>query len=321
MRNSQIFTIQGAGTWVAGAILPLVILFTLGSCCTSYSSTKPNSKKPCNCSQNDFAVNSTNSEQMGVILDKGNHKISEAVNSVEMQGISSKKEDQQILKALQPTEPSSNISALYLAEKKKGPLGVKAITTQLLAGANISSASKKESGLRKKSGVGFQAGVGGNYAFSKNFSIRPALLFRQSNFSTISGEGMYESTNEYSYNSLSAPIIATVRASDKLSIGAGPEINYLLSASSQYNEGEKTKITDQSTRLGLGMEANITYKVSKRVAIQIFVNKGLTNLDKEEEYSPGGNYNSGGGTTTVHGGLRVIMSICDLMHNIGFIGF
>lgn len=313
MKQNKNFIKPFNSNYLAVSLLSLVIVFLLGSCCIYYPANE--TSKNCRCNQKGLASLKNNT---GIVNEKT------ATNSQDKPESKTQTELTQAKKEI--VVPGYNNKKELLSQQtfksKKLPLGIKAINTHILAGPNISNASIKETGLSKKSGTGFQFGIGSNYIFSKNFSMNPKLIFRQNNFSTSSGEGNYVTKTKYSYNYLSAPILARFRASDKLHFSVGPEINYLLSATSNTSspgygtepgQSEKTKITDQSVRLGLGLEANATFDITKRIGLQFTFNKGLTNLDKDPkptDYGGGYNYSDGRQATWASFALGLIFELC-----------
>ena len=319
MKQNKNFIKPFNSNYLAVSLLSLVIVFLLGSCCIYYPANE--TSKNCRCNQKGLASLKNNT---GIVNEKT------ATNSQDKPESKTQTELTQAKKEI--VVPGYNNEKELLSQQtfksKKLPLGIKAINTHILAGPNISNASIKETGLSKKSGAGFQLGIGSNYIFSKNFSMNPNLIFRQKNFSTSSGEGEYQTKTKYSYNYLSAPILARFRASDKLHFSVGPEINYLLSATSNtsspgyYGEpgqSEKTKITDKSVRLGLGVEANATYQISKRLGVQIMYNIGVTPINKEVNptYPDYNEYSDKGGWQEAT--IRLLIHLCNDAQDKGLI--
>ncbi len=165
---------------------------------------------------------------------------------------------------------------------------------------------------KKKAGVGFQFGVSSNYHFGNSFSLNPGIRFRQNRFSATEGDGSYSTETEYKYNFISTPILANFRLGPKVNFAIGPELNYLLSATSKISSGsyggETEKITERSTRLGLGLESSLSVRVSKRLGFGLSINKGLNNLDKKTE-SDYGSY-EGNIKSMTHFSLTIDYLLC-----------
>jgi hypothetical protein len=195
------------------------------------------------------------------------------------------------------------------APDKKPPLGIKGISTRFIAAPNLSFKSSKEdygsTDHKHKPGVGFQFGVGTVYTFSDKFAVNTSLLLKHNtakevlNYSTPTEPGVEpisgEIESKYSYSYLSAPILAEMKVSDQLTVIAGPEINYLLSANvktNAYGESEKTDIKDNSVSLGAGLQLGLRYDLpNSPVGIQLLYDHRLSRLnEKTTEYSPGMGY-------------------------------
>ncbi|MBC7948194.1 MAG: PorT family protein [Chitinophagaceae bacterium] len=196
--------------------------------------------------------------------------------------------------------------AAKVEEDKKLPLGIKAITTSVIAGPNVSFKSVKDSDDNgdNKPGIGFQIGVGSSYHFSKEFAVRTSLLLKQNNarevysFSTPGEPGgnpiVEEFKSNYSFSYLSVPILAEWKLSKQLTAVAGPELNYLLGASVKttgYGDEDKTKITDNAVRFGAGVQLGLRYRLpGSPIGFQLLYDHRLSRLNEknESDYNPGG---------------------------------
>lgn len=314
MKQNQSSAITGKKLYLNGLIAGICITILLSSCCITEPVGTPTSKRNCNCPKGDLAV--THQKQPSQENVSG---ISNSPADVQT--------DTQSGLLVKNTTPASAVgqSALNMpvvlnkGKGKKLPFGIKAITSNVFAGTTFGNASLKNEGLTKKAGVGFMMGVGSQYHFSKKFSVNAMLRFRQNNFSTMEDlGGGYETETDYKYNFISAPILANFRLSPKINFAIGPELNYLVSANSLTRtsggymggggEEEKEKITDRSTRLGLGLEANLSVQLTKRIGINVGVTKGLTNLDKSIDYEYG-SY-EGGNKAPIIMALSLNISLC-----------
>jgi hypothetical protein len=225
----------------------------------------------------------------------------------------------------------------YKAAEKKLPLGIKGITTSIVAGPTISYKSSKEdygnSKHKNKPGTGVVFGIGTTCYFSKKFAVNTSLLFKSNNASeelsyTIpddpggpGGGNSSETKTKYSYSYLSAPILAQIKLSDQLTAVIGPEINYLLGASEKPSGyGEKTKITDNSVRVGVGAQAGLRYEIpGSPLGIQLLYDQRISRLNKKSEtvdYYPGG---GGGGSYEIPAlnmksiQIGVTCALCELL--------
>lgn len=178
--------------------------------------------------------------------------------------------------------------------------GLPNIYSTLVAGPNISFKSSEEEntygGSGKHSpGIGFQLGVGTTWQASEKFNIFSALLFKQQNASEKYSGYQYEpggngSTKEeqdkYSFNYISLPVLACYNITPELSIGAGPELNYLVSGSIKPSGEDKQKITSQLVRFGVGAQAVARYKLPSKssksgFALQLVYDHRISRLNKK----------------------------------------
>ncbi len=148
-------------------------------------------------------------------------------------------------------------------------------------------------------GVGMQIGVGTALPFNKHWAIAPSLRYTQKNASekldySAPGGGGTEYEDKYSYNYIGVPVLAQYRAGKRLSFVAGPEINYLLSASvkneGSNGSGEKQSITKDSQRFGLDILAGIKYEIPagnkrSRLGLQLMYDHRLSRLNKKQDYN------------------------------------
>ena len=225
----------------------------------------------------------------------------------------------------------------YKETEKKLPLGIKGITTSIIAGPTISfKSSKSDNGNnnhKNKPGTGVVLGIGNTLYFSEKFAVNASLLFKSNSATdetsyTIPGDpggpgggSSNESKTKSSFSFLSAPILAQIKLSDQLTAVVGPEINYLMGASQKPSGyGEKTKITDNSVRVGLGAQAGLRYEIpNSPLGIQLLYDQRISRLNKKTEtvdYYPGG---GGGGSyeiPAVHMSsvqVGVTCALCELM--------
>ncbi|MBC7826684.1 MAG: PorT family protein [Chitinophagaceae bacterium] len=193
---------------------------------------------------------------------------------------------------------------------KSCPLGIRSISSQIIAGPNISFKSSKEgddvygnNGHKHEPGAGFQVGMGSNLVFSEKFSVSPSLLLKQNNASEKITYQSYEPGNprggsagetkdKYSYTYLSAPVVANYNVGKQVQVFAGPELNYLLRASVK-TEGStggngKENITKNSVKLGVGLQAGIKYQIpsgdgDSPFGVQLLYEHRLSRLNKKNQ--------------------------------------
>ena len=221
-------------------------------------------------------------------------------------------------------------TAPAVKKAKHGVLGIRSARTTVTAGPNLSfkSSDEKNTGGTHQPGVGFQFGVGTVLSFNNEWAVAPSLLVKQNNASEklSYGEGMYASstTTKYSYSYLSAPVLATYKASNNLSIFAGPEINALLGASAKTTTntgtGQKESLNNSSVKVGVGVQAGARYAIpsskgDSRWMIQLLYDHRISRLNKkttETYYGGGGGYS----TPAWHMSsfqLGVVCDICEFL--------
>ncbi len=194
-------------------------------------------------------------------------------------------------------------------EGKKLPLGLQSISTNILAGPNLSMKRSSEDygNLNHKSipGIGYHVGVGLVLGFSKKVAVEPSLLVKHNtaseklSYSNTGGEPGPSTTDKYSYTYLSVPVHASIKASENLSILVGPELNYLLGANVKNEGGNKESLTKNSIKLGLGLQAGLRLMLPKKsgpsgMGLQLLYDHRLSRLN-EKSYS----YTGGGSSSEV----------------------
>lgn len=139
-------------------------------------------------------------------------------------------------------------------------------------------------------------GVFAEYVFSDFLSLQPELLYSiKGDRFTIDSDDTFESSFVYKY--LSLPIVLKYYVTEEISIEAGPQVAYLLSAknletSEQYssNEGEEeasVDIKDFMQVYDLGALAGVGYLTKSGFYLSARYNMGLINTSKDEADLPG----------------------------------
>jgi hypothetical protein len=81
---------------------------------------------------------------------------------------------------------------------------------------------------------------------SKKFGFQPELIYSQMGYKATS---LFSESSSYSY--LSLPLLLRYNLTDNFSLQAGPQVSYLLTASSKGNFGIKN-IANETSTLDLG---------------------------------------------------------------------
>ncbi len=183
-----------------------------------------------------------------------------------------------------------------------GPKPGEYFATTITAGPLLSFKSSNEEyggGYgNHKPGVGFHVGVGTVLPFSKHWAIAPSLRVTQKNaseelgYSEPGGGGGMQFTDKYSYNYLGGAILAQYRVGKHVSFVAGPEVNYLVSASvkngGSSGTGEKQILTKNSNKAGLDVLAGIKLEIPagnnrSKWGIQLLYDHRLSRLNKKKD--------------------------------------
>ncbi|MFV0565153.1 MAG: porin family protein [Flavobacteriaceae bacterium] len=109
------------------------------------------------------------------------------------------------------------------------------------AGANLSSLTGDVDGVKSK--IGFHAGGMVEIPVSGQFYVQPELLFSAQGYKVDSNDAVG------TMNYLSLPVIGKYYVTDNLSIEAGPQIGYLLSANVKIDDDDDDGIIIDQTKL------------------------------------------------------------------------
>ena len=184
------------------------------------------------------------------------------------------------------------------------------------AGLNVSVLSLSgdlPGGGQTTSKTGLVVGATAEFAITKKFSVQPELLFSTDggtysyNAPFAGSNILYYYTQLISTNSLSVPVIAKYYISNDLSIDAGFQLSYLLSAKSELNfnssgftiTGNNDMNNNQSNlstnsspqnliinhdyelnKLNFGLVLGTTYNLKNGLFLQARYNVALTNFTK-----------------------------------------
>ncbi|WP_300569795.1 porin family protein [Flavobacterium sp.] len=115
---------------------------------------------------------------------------------------------------------------------------------------------------------------------SEKFSIQPELLYSGQGFSDKSESGFSRSKFDY----INLPVLAKFYVmNDNLSIEAGPQIGFLISAKNK-NSAANTSIEDQKV-VDFGLNLGLGYELENHVFFQGRYNLGLTNINNSDSSS------------------------------------
>ena len=148
------------------------------------------------------------------------------------------------------------------------------------AGANFSNINAQSSEASWGSRTGVHVGLLAHIHLNKNWAIQPELLYSmQGAKSTVAGD----ETQTINLNYLNVPVLLQYMFDNGFRLQTGPQLGFLMSATSKIGTGEAVKNTefynktDFSWSFGAGYLSNIGLGVDARY------NLGLT-----DTYKPGG---------------------------------
>ena len=106
-----------------------------------------------------------------------------------------------------------------------------------------------------------------------HFSLQPELLYSGQGYSGSSTPGFSRSKYDY----INLPVLAKIYVAEKLSVEAGPQIGFLLSAKERTTDDNIT-IPNQKT-VDLGLNLGLAYDLKNGVFFQTRYNLGLSNVN------------------------------------------
>jgi hypothetical protein len=177
---------------------------------------------------------------------------------------------------------------------------VRGILGQIEAGPTIKLVGDEYQSdyVKTKPGVGIEFYAGSYWGgVAPNLFLHPAIGFKQARSIEeirIGGDGGPDITRKTTstFNFISLPLNAEYRfLNNQLGVFAGPEVDFLLGANMK-TDGDREKITDQSKRLGLGVNGGLTYRPPARsklhrISFQARASNRLTQLNTRGPSSVG----------------------------------
>lgn len=162
------------------------------------------------------------------------------------------------------------------------------------AGVNIASLKSDNDGLKDlDSKTSFHVGVMAELKLSDKFAVQPELLFSSQGAKeeqSVEALGIKTSTEaNYDFNYLNLPVMAKYYVTDGLSLEAGPQVGFLMSAKAKSkikvsgnganNESEDTEdLKDTSKSIDFGLNFGAGYKLENGLSIGARYNLGLSNI-------------------------------------------
>ena len=158
------------------------------------------------------------------------------------------------------------------AQKTKREEGIKLGIKGGLNVANVMG-DVEDVGIRTSINIGMLAEI----IVNDNFSIQPELLYSgQGASNTADGGGR----TKLDYVLL--PILAKFPIASGLSVEAGPQLGFLVSAKYKDNDAN-TNIKDGYKTMDFGLDAGLEYELKSGVIFQGRYNLGLTNINDTDD--------------------------------------
>ncbi|MCC9065799.1 porin family protein [Flavobacterium piscisymbiosum] len=118
----------------------------------------------------------------------------------------------------------------------------------------------------------FNFGVVSEIPLSEKFSFQPEIMY--------SGQGYSFDDNTVALNYLNIPLMGKYYLTKGLSVEAGPQIGFLLSA-----KNEKTNVKDSFKTFDFGVNFGLGYKLDNGLNFGARYNLGLTDINDLEGFS------------------------------------
>lgn len=164
------------------------------------------------------------------------------------------------------------------------------------AGVNYSTISSE---IEPDYIFGYHAGLTAEFKLSPKFALQPELLYSlegaRSEFE-FSEEGFtFSSDQKIKLGYINLPVMAKYFVTPGLSLQAGPQIGYLVSAKNEYeissnfsedfdmNESGTADIKDEVKKIALGLNFGLGYEFQNNLFLQARYHVGLTDISDFEE--------------------------------------
>ena len=132
----------------------------------------------------------------------------------------------------------------------------------------------------------YLGGIFATVPLSETFSIQPEVLYVNKGFQTTSSGSV---TPRYNLHYLSIPIMLRYHILDQLTVEIGPELGYLIDATTNINSGVSfsgspsldQQLLDSYKDLDLALNVGIGYSLADKWAINLRYNMGLYDTSKD----------------------------------------
>ncbi|MBS1952019.1 MAG: hypothetical protein OJF59_001041 [Cytophagales bacterium] len=169
------------------------------------------------------------------------------------------------------------LSTTFLALSQNLSFGIR-------GGLNVSNLSMSHTGLpdnQQKARTSFNIGGYGQYSLNEKMTIQTELFYSEEGASFSNPGTELPANINLSY--LSLPLFFKYNIYKKLYAMAGPQVSYLLSAQSVYEDGTPYNVMNEHSKSVIGFVPVVGYDW-KNFSINVRYNIGLTNIPKSLSY-------------------------------------
>jgi hypothetical protein len=168
----------------------------------------------------------------------------------------------------------TSLTLVSCSTTQKARIGVK-------AGANFSTINGDETD-NLKTLTAFHVGAVAEVPVSDNFSVQPELLYSSQGAKYEESEG-YDGKFKFDY--INVPIMAKFNVSNGLSLEAGPQVGFLMSAKDEYSstgDSGSDDIKDDIKGLDFGLNIGAGLKLDSGINFGARYSLGLSNVNDFE---------------------------------------
>jgi len=131
-----------------------------------------------------------------------------------------------------------------------------------------------------KSKIGFQLGGFAEFKVSDKFSVQPELMY--------TAQGTKNDVATLNLNYINIPVIAKYFVTEDISIQAGPQIGFLMSA--KY---DGTDVKDSFKSMDYGLNLGAGYNLNENMSLDLRYYIGLAQLQKDLATGESASHNAG----------------------------
>lgn len=166
------------------------------------------------------------------------------------------------------------------------------------AGINYSTQSGNEGGEIDYL-IGFHAGLISEFRLFQKFSLQPELLYSleggQANYDYSIGEANFSSEQKFKLGYINLPVMGKYYVIPALSLQAGPQIGYLISARREYDsssllpgkpvsrESGTEDLKHELKKISLGLTFGLGYEFQNNIFLQARYYLGLSDINNYDD--------------------------------------